>query len=279
MTRATATGRAEANLTQQLDAYASAHPERTIGWKAWLRGWPAYAAATGSSLALTTAADAGIIYSGPNRDVSAHATVTGAAGSKTGNNHAAFTGAGATFILDVLAKKGTVLGAHTSGAAAGMGGVHLDLLTNGAGGVFAFVKNLALNAKISSLAGGFKTIAEAEARVHVGSVGVTSGSFNPAQGAVTGFVGVKINNTMTSQTDYGWIRLQVSDNGIGDGNPHKITAIDWAYQNDGSPILAGDTGPLTTPAPTALTLLATGAAGVLAWRKMRQLVRAQPVAN
>ena len=55
------------NLADQLDTYsASVRAKQTARW--WskrIQRWTPYAAAVGSSLALTTAADAGIIYSGP----------------------------------------------------------------------------------------------------------------------------------------------------------------------------------------------------------------------
>ena len=55
------------NLADQLDTYsASVRANYTAGsWSKRIRGWTPYAAAVGSSLALTTAADADIIYSGP----------------------------------------------------------------------------------------------------------------------------------------------------------------------------------------------------------------------
>ncbi|HEX4133616.1 MAG TPA: PEP-CTERM sorting domain-containing protein [Bryobacteraceae bacterium] len=58
-----------------------------------------------------------------------------------------------------------------------------------------------------------------------------------------------------------------------DGLVNSLTAIDWAYQTDGSAILAGDTGIPSTPEPStaALALLAMGAAGVAALRRRREL--------
>ena len=60
------------NLEAQLDAYeASSSLGDGAAGKRWHRAWPIYAAAAGSSLAMTTAAGAAIIYSGPNQNVSA----------------------------------------------------------------------------------------------------------------------------------------------------------------------------------------------------------------
>ena len=65
MTRATQS-RPSAQLERQLDAYAaSARVNGSQRWTKYLLNGSAYAAAAGSALAFTTAADAGIIYSGP----------------------------------------------------------------------------------------------------------------------------------------------------------------------------------------------------------------------
>ena len=54
------------------------------------------------------------------------------------------------------------------------------------------------------------------------------------------FIGFRFNS---GGIKYGWIRLDVAANGA------SITLVDWAYQDDGSAILTGDTG---TPAPIEL---------------------------
>ena len=73
------------------------------------------------------------------------------------------------------------------------------------------------------------------------------------------------------QTDYGWLRLKFTESA--NSLPNSVTLIDLAYNDDGSAILAGQTAALPEPGTFGLALLATGAAGVLALRKRRQLSR------
>jgi hypothetical protein len=76
--------------------------------------------------------------------------------------------------------------------------------------------------------------------------------------------------------DYGWVRLvyTVGLNGL----PNSVTAVDWAYDDSGAPIAAGDTGSSSAPEPSAFAmgLLALGAAGVTALRRRRKVVAALP---
>jgi hypothetical protein len=100
------------------------------------------------------------------------------------------------------------------------------------------------------------------------------GFFSPLP--ATGFAGVSFR--VNGQTDFGWIRLKVTDGGAGDGFPHQLTAVDWAYDNTGAPIRAGEThassAAVPEPSTFALALLGAGFAGVLAWRRRRQAVAA-----
>ena len=94
---------------------------------------------------------------------------------------------------------------------------------------------------------------------------VTSGQF-PSNG--TGIAGFRFE--APDGTHYGWIRLDLQFSG---STVDSLTAVDWAYQsspNVGIP--AGDDGPppAPTPEPNGLALLATGAVGVLALRRLRR---------
>jgi hypothetical protein len=85
----------------------------------------------------------------------------------------------------------------------------------------------------------------------------------------TGFAGIKFKQG--AETHYGWIRLHVD---IGPGNAVNMKAIDWAYNDVAdATILAGE-GTAPEPSTISMTLLAAGAAGVLAWRKRRKQVAA-----
>jgi hypothetical protein len=76
------------------------------------------------------------------------------------------------------------------------------------------------------------------------------------------YLGVKILNSATSTTNYGWIHLMTTGNS---GFP--ATIVDWAYENTGASLTAGQ-----VPEPTTFALLgvmAAGALGVRAWRKRK----------
>jgi hypothetical protein len=253
----------DSKLSAQLDAYtASVRANRGAAWKERLAGWAPYAAAIGSGLAMASAADADVIYSGPNKNVMA---------SEFGTGHhtkfAAFTGAGVSFGLYARGVNYGDLKANSVKFA----GAAVNELVAPAG---FFVIRLGSGANIS-MAGAFGASRGIETRTATPSGGGMVGNFPPP---TTGFVGVSFK--VASQTDYGWIRLKVTDGGAGDGYPHKVTAVDWAYENDGGAILAGQTqesSAVPEPSTIALALLASGAAGVLAWRKRRQAVAAASI--
>jgi hypothetical protein len=51
------------------------------------------------------------------------------------------------------------------------------------------------------------------------------------------------------------------------GFPQILTVIDWAYNDTGAPIHVGD---VPEPGSLLLALMASGATGVLAWRRYRR---------
>jgi hypothetical protein len=82
----------------------------------------------------------------------------------------------------------------------------------------------------------------------------------------TGFAGFYFNNGV-SGLDFGWLRLKVSDpNSVGYFT--EIQALDWAYNDVAFAPIAAAEGP--EPGTAALALLASGAAGLLAWRRRRK---------
>lgn len=65
-------------------------------------------------------------------------------------------------------------------------------------------------------------------------------------------------------TYFGWIRVDID-------RVNKVFLVkDWAYDDSGAAILAGDTGNGFVPEPGTLGLLAAGSAGVLAMRRRRK---------
>lgn len=79
-----------------------------------------------------------------------------------------------------------------------------------------------------------------------------------------GLVGFKFNNGAGDQ--YGWVRVKM----LGPRR-NKFTVVDYAYGDPGEPVLAGQKES-NTSAPTLESLgsLALGAAGLLAWRRVKR---------
>jgi hypothetical protein len=147
------------------------------------------------------------------------------------------------------------------------------------------VQRLSSNAAISSKAGRFAGSFGTFHRVKLVNGSYQLGAFNLAQ---PGFAGIEFDtgalpssasSNNPAKFHYGWIELEYD--GIPD--PTSITAIDWAYNSVvGQAITAGETSEpsdpvnTTTPEPgtAALSLLAMGAAGVLAWRRKKAALNA-----
>jgi hypothetical protein len=213
------------------------------------------ATVAGSALALATNANAGIIYSGLQN-------VTASRPAGVGNSAAGFTVGGAPW--NVRASNNIGVARSTASARLGIGV---------AGEAFMALSTFSRNAK--KLASG-ATISAGQIfnnwpfpNLRIKNNSSFTGQFLNSQ---TGFVGIKFNQG--GNAHFGWIRLHVD---IGPANAVTTTAIDWAY-NDvaGQAILAGEGIPASAPEPstTAMTLLATGSAGVLAWRRRRKQIAA-----
>jgi len=90
--------------------------------------------------------------------------------------------------------------------------------------------------------------------------GFSKGNFNTS----SGFAGIKIRDS--GSDIFAWLRFSIT-NGT-NGLPINITLKDWAYENTGAPILAGQTVS-AVPLPGSLGLLAMGASGLAAFRRRK----------
>ena len=77
-----------------------------------------------------------------------------------------------------------------------------------------------------------------------------------------GYLGIRFVNSATSATNFGWVHFNTTGS---TGFP--ATIVDYAYENSGQQILAGQ---IPEPSTTALLgVMAAGAVGVRAWRKRK----------
>jgi hypothetical protein len=74
------------------------------------------------------------------------------------------------------------------------------------------------------------------------------------------FLGFRFQNeAAANQTQFGWLQLRMG------ANTGDRTIVGYAYENTGAAIITA------VPEPSALALLATGAAGLFAARRRRQM--------
>ncbi len=74
----------------------------------------------------------------------------------------------------------------------------------------------------------------------------------------TGFIGVRFDSG--GEMRYGWVRVRVDD-----GSLNSLTVMDYAYEDSGGSIQAGQ-----VPEPGCLGLLALGGVGLMSWRRQRK---------
>ncbi|MGA3239187.1 MAG: PEP-CTERM sorting domain-containing protein [Bryobacteraceae bacterium] len=230
--------------------------------KAHFGNWGIYAAAAGATLAMSTNADASIIYGTLGQNVSI--------GTGAGNTTAAKTFVVSAVQKDIesiyLRRFSAVGGAASSANAKIIGGLAFATTGGATSGGGHAAKNFALNAPIGAsrhFSGHGGTFLEKHT-----SSNALKGFFGGDQ---TGFVGFS-----NGFGNYGWIRVSVSDAGS-PGYTNELTVIDYAYNTIATdPIDAGEGIPTGTPEPgtAALGLLASGAVGLAVWRRRRKEVDA-----
>jgi len=214
-------------------------------WKQHFGNWGTYAVATGAALAMSTNASASIISSTLDLTVSlagqqtAEFTVAGGGGFLVNQSFAKDVFRDATAVIE---SNGVPLNFKVSGGSSSAKRYKLGqpILAAGSNSQFAL---LFAN----------QTCDDCDSR--------PIGHFGP--GVSQGFVGFS-----NISGDLGWLQVKVTISG---GFPTQLELIGWAY-NDvaGAPIDAGQTGATPEPGTLALSLLAFGAAGILALRKRRK---------
>jgi hypothetical protein len=258
-------------LTNQLASYSSSAKSRTTlaTLKQRLGNWPAYAAATGSVMAMATSASADIIrYTGGP-------VTAGPPPAGTNAAHASVPfGAGQSLYMRVF---------HTMTANTDRGfasaGAGLEVLHKSAAGLV--LANLSTGQVISPAAPTlFQTGHSTLRSVNVGD---PLGEWVPG---VPGFEGFRFATNplqpLNGNYDYGWAELEVNvDN---NGVPVSVTLLGLAYNNvANAPIEAGQTteSPNASPEPgtAGLMLLALGAAGVTVLRHRRRNSKQQQAAQ
>jgi hypothetical protein len=240
-------------LQSRLGAWDEAASQAVTRTGSKSRNWLIYTTAVGSALAMATDAGAGIVqYAGGPVAASLNAGLFGPSYLK-------FPIGGAKFEL-----AGVIFPSSFGNVAFGGGSGNAGVMVNSTLGV----RNLASGAKISSqghFKGGLHTVKYAGA----------FGQYGSFAAGVPGFAGIEFNTANSSspaKIHFGWVKLEFG----GIPFPNSIEVISWAYNTvAGQAIAAGQTSaaepPPTTPEPgtAALSLLAMGAAGVLAWRRKK----------
>jgi hypothetical protein len=202
--------------------------------------WRLYAAAAGAALEFTTGADASIIYSGTKDlqfGVGGGGFLVGGAQVNVNVRHSTSSNTGAAAVFLRLGNGGSII-----------------KVPNGRVTAINFASGNPIGA---ASVGGTGILADQQfSSGH--PMGTAVGNFAVGH---TGFVGLELVGGHPA-----WIRVEVE--GDANGYPDGLEVIDWAYNNAGG--LSAGQG-VTVPEPSALGLLAMGSAGVLAWRRRRNV--------
>lgn len=250
-----------------MPALPSACPEGSSSSKAHFGNWGIYAAAAGATLAMSTNAEAVIVYTTLGQSVSLPAYPLTSSELSHGKSVAQ-----KTFPLSIQGHKGTGTlylrrsSAHNLAAAKIIGNLALatsgGLTSSGGHAAKDFLANQIIGAS-RHFSGHGATFLDKHT-----SLGATKGFF---EGNKTGFVGFS-----NGVGNLGWLEIMVSSAGT-PGYTNELKVIAYAYNTVAdSPIEAGQGIPTSTPEPdtAALGLLASGAAGLAIWRRRRKEIDA-----
>jgi hypothetical protein len=228
--------------------------------------WHFYAAVTGSAVAMATNASAGVIYSntavpvGPVANVGPGATIDTSA--KVHLKTAGGGPNGISFRVGLFQS-----GANESGSALvrdSTAAKLLFLIPSGSNKLKKLASGTMISTNLKGVwEGGVAPLATQTATANGSHI-----NHGWPAGNQTGFAAFRFT-TASKGFDFGWVRLKytLGSNGLA----NAVTAVDYAYDDTGASILAGQTTSATPePSTAALALLAAGAAGVMALRRRRQ---------
>lgn len=241
--------RTKPDFETQLNACAAASPRaaKSAEWSAHLSRWPIYAAATGAVLAMATSADASIISG-----VAAKSLTISSPPGYTHNlvdTNVYFGYGRGRLVLGLFTESRGRLG---FAEAWGTGG---PLVAESRGFLRDFNRGSAITSNLT-----FRPGFELHQQSNPSSAGR-----GPWPQSVAGYAGFRM--PVSGGFGVGWIKLEWT--GPSTGYPTGLQATNWAFDTTpGQGILAGDTG-VPEPGTLPLSLLALGAAGILAWRKSR----------
>jgi MYXO-CTERM domain-containing protein len=215
--------------------------EEHRAWKDRLATWGAYAAAAGATMAAAGNAEASIIYVHPTNPIELKAP-----GTTTFLN--------APVVIDGISF--TINLAYSPGGG-GYAGVHGGLSWFSSAGILVnFAPGHAIGGPNMTTGPGF---------FHGGF----PQHFPLNETGFAGFQLPKSGSMSSGGGGMGWMRVELFDR-ADNGNVDELEIIDWAYNNAGGPISAGqETSTTPEPGSAALALFALGAAGLLAWRRRR----------
>jgi hypothetical protein len=226
--------------------------------------WTSFAMAAGSAAAFATSASAGIIHSGPINYTATAPSITGGADDDQftigGVNFAVrashFFAAGQLFTSDMARVQFRGLGSN-AGVFLGPN-AFLKAFQSGSliGSDFA--------AQIGSARERFSFYSDSSSFLRV------RGDWADNNPRLAGFfMSVYDQQLHQNRRLNGWIRLAVGFDGA---EPRSISALEWAYEDSGAMIAAGDTGLSGVPEPgtESLAMLALGAGAVMGLRRRRQ---------
>ncbi len=225
-------------LAEQLDAYRTARPTTPAGRPHWSH----YAAAAGSALALASGAEAAIVYSGALDTPVAFTNLNQYTLDLDGDS------------IDDLTVDFDVAGGYLRANA-----IAFDLAVDGFG-TFGTQARLFAASQTLDAAANLRT----QGWLFVQSTGAGSVDGPWALGAA-GFAGLFTSGGLPA-----WVRLAFNDAAGSDGLADEMRVVDWAYDNGpgAERIHIGDGIPAPAPAPAPLALLALGAAGLAATRRV-----------